>query len=236
MALNRVFIILTNLPVAGSLFRRANSQLLQVALNRTVRTNAYHLQKIGSDYGGWIVPSDRVDSSSICYCVGAGEDITFDIGLIEKYGCEIFSFDPTPRAIRHMENIAGAESRYRFFAKGLWSSNCRMRFYAPRNPKHVSHAIVNLQGTSDYFEAECDRLSNIMKSLGHTRLDLLKLDIEGAEWVVLDSILEDRLDVRTLCVDFEPTLFVAVVSLVLRLRRAGHILADIDGWNFTFIR
>ena len=44
------------------------------------------LKHIGTEYGGWIVPVNLLGSRSICYCIGCGEDISFDLGLIEAFG------------------------------------------------------------------------------------------------------------------------------------------------------
>ena len=57
------------------------------------------VERIGSDYGGCLVPRDFLTANSVCYCVGVGEDITFDLGLIDRFGCEVYAFDPTPRSI-----------------------------------------------------------------------------------------------------------------------------------------
>jgi hypothetical protein len=62
-------------------------------------------------------------------------------------GCEVFSIDPTPRAVSYAERIAASEPRFHLLAVGLWSENTKLRFYAPRDPSHVSHSVVNLQHT-----------------------------------------------------------------------------------------
>ena len=36
---------------------------------------------------------------------GVGEDITFDVELIEKFSCRVFLVDPTPGAKLHYQNI-----------------------------------------------------------------------------------------------------------------------------------
>src|SRR3546814_13240808 len=72
---------------------------------------------------------------------------------------------------------------------GLWSEDATLRFYAPRDPTHVSHSIVNLQETESYFEARCRSIASLMAELGHDRLDLLKVDVEGAEHEVIRSML-----------------------------------------------
>src|SRR5690606_25746429 len=63
------------------------------------RDKSHHLhEKLGTRYGGWYVPSDLLNAQSICYCIGAGEDISFDIELINRFDCHVYTFDPTPRA------------------------------------------------------------------------------------------------------------------------------------------
>src|SRR3546814_9362953 len=52
---------------------------------------------------------------------------------------------------------------------GLWSEDATLRFYAPRDPTHVSHSIVNLQETESYFEARCRSIASLMAELGHDR-------------------------------------------------------------------
>ena len=41
-----------------------------------------------------------------------------------------------------------------------------------------------------------------MKEKGHEKIDLLKIDIEGFEYPVLDNILEDKINIHQLLVEF----------------------------------
>jgi hypothetical protein len=134
-----------------------------------------------------------------------GEDASFDLELI-GHGCLVISIDPTPRAISYGNQLAGEQDGFRLLPIGLWSAPARLRFYAPRDPSHVSHSVVNLQGTSDYFEADRTTVRLLADQLGHDHLDLLKLDIEGAEFEVLASELPDGPLPETICVEFRPTL------------------------------
>ena len=61
---------------------------------------------IGTDYGGWIIPGTLLNASSICYAVGCGQDVSFDLGLIQRYGCDVHAFDPTPRGIGQQPRVA----------------------------------------------------------------------------------------------------------------------------------
>jgi len=201
------------------------------------------LVELGSAYGGWVVPADLLNPASICYCVGCGEDISFDLELIRRFNCDVYAFDPTPRAVAYVAEHAGENGKYRFAEVGLWDKPDTLRFYAPKDPRHVSHSLVNLQKTADYIEVQVDRLRNVMEETGHTRLDLLKIDIEGAEYKVIESLLEDNLDIKILCVEYDECFNPLdrdykrrIRSSVNSLREGGYTLVCAQGsGNYTFV-
>jgi hypothetical protein len=148
------------------LFFRLTQKLFQ-AVNRDHIsmqriTKRGDLQKVGSSYGGWVVPSQSINENSICYCVGCGDDISFDMGLIERFECKVYAFDPTPRSIQYVRETVASQPNYHFFDFGIWDENCSIKFYAPQNPKHISHSIINLQKTHDFFEAKVKKLIDVM--------------------------------------------------------------------------
>jgi len=86
------------------------------------------------------------------------------------------------RTLTKLHNSPPADDRTRlsFLPIGVWDEDTELRFFAPVNPAETSHSVFDLQGTGNYFLAECRKLSSIMHELGHDHIDLLKLDIEGA--------------------------------------------------------
>jgi len=208
----------------------------RVARN-VVRAEWLGLERIGTEYGGWIVPTTLLQSDWLCYCAGVGEDITFDLGLIERLGVTIYAFDPTPRAIEHVRREASGESRFHFLPVGLWSEDTTLRFFVPKDPSHVSHSVVNLQRTREYFEAPCRSLPSLMAELHHDTIDLLKLDIEGAEHRVLRSMLDSGIKPKVICTEIDqPVSPVRFWSTIRRVQSAAYALVAVSGWNFTFVR
>lgn len=234
--------------IVGRLCKKVRIAVFHVAgrdpITHARITSRIDLRHIGTRYGGWSVPTDLLCADSVCYCIGCGEDISFDLGLIELFRCEVFAYDPTPRAIEHVKAHAADNPLYHFSALGLWDKADRLKFYAPSNPKHVSHSLLNLQRTSEYIEVNVERLSAIMKRNGHTRIDLLKLDIEGAEYKVLESAMTDNLVVGILCVEFDEywnplddDFLTRIQDYVRRILAWGYVMIDAPGnGNYTFCR
>lgn len=231
------------------------------------------LERLGGDsrgYGAWVIAEGVLGPDSVCYLAGAGEDLTFDCAVTEKYGCEVHILDPTPRAVAHFAGLGGflargaagsaegvndpvfskytgvsqaAYSRLRYHPFGLFDRTATLRFYAPRVAAHVSHSVVNLQGTEGHFEAQCLTLRETMRSLGHTHIDLLKLDIEGAEYCVVESFLKDGIDVGMVCIEFDEGhnpldqyYQERILTCVALLRAHGYRALCLDDWNMTFVR
>ena len=222
------------------------------------------LVRLGSANGGWWLPARLLKAGAIAVCAGAGEDITFDISLVER-GMTVYTVDPTPRAVAHVAAVlkslqpesAGIVEglNYRYYAKsgfdggrfmftpvGLWSQRERVKFFAPSNPDHVSHSVVNLQRTKHYFLADCLPLRDFMASKGIERVDILKLDIEGAEYAVLEQMVTDRILPDCLLVEFDEGHYVdrfdrkQFMETIRMLKKHRYDLVKIAKWNFTFVR
>ena len=193
------------------------------------------LERIGSDYGGWVVPVDLLGADSIAYCAGVGEDVTFDLALIERLGCEVWAMDPTEAAARHVSGIE-MPARFHFLPVGVWSEDTTLRFFAPADDEHASWSALNLQHTDRSVEAPVRSLRSLMDELGHDRIDLLKLDVEGAEYPVIHQMLDEEIPVRVLCFELHPTRAPwAPPRLIARLQRGGYRAVDRTELNFTFI-
>jgi Methyltransferase FkbM domain len=76
-----------------------------------------------------------------------------------------------------------------------------------------------------------------MRELGHDRIDLLKLDIEGAEFAVLDAVIDGSVRPTVLCVEFHKSgwRIGQMVQTVKKLHRLGYSSAWVEGYNVTFV-
>lgn len=208
------------------------------------------LEFLGTAYGGYMLPRREIREGLTCYSFGAGEDISFESELAAAFPVEVHIFDPTPRAITYVcgfiEKLAavgaGAGQRLHFHPWGVWSSDQQMQFYAPKNPAHVSHSLVNMQHTSDYFVADCRRPKSIMNTLGHKSIGLMKLNIEGAEYEVIRAMFEDQIRPSVICINFDELHTQIDASALVRLRGLvrqfadqGYISVSAEACRATFV-
>jgi FkbM family methyltransferase len=128
----------------------------------------------------------------VVYSFGIGEDASWDLGLICAKGCVIHGFDPTPKSLKWVENHVN-EPRFVMYPHALADFDGSLDLWLPANPDHVSASIRQSSGTSDEkITVPCEKLSSIIKRLGHERVDVLKMDIEGAEYAVLKNLCSEE--------------------------------------------
>jgi FkbM family methyltransferase len=228
---------------------------------------AERLLRLGTVYGGWVIPKDSgLGPDSVCYSAGAGEDISFDCGLAERFHCHVRIIDPTPRAIEHFRKLREAVisgspfpinnsntdyysiapknfDKLAFLPIGLADQDKELKFFFPKNPAHVSCSTVNLQKTEEYFIARCSRLATIMKQMGDRAIDLLKMDIEGGEYMVISDLVTTGELPRILLVEFDEVhtpldadAGVRIQRHIKMLEQAGMNCVAVESSNATFVR
>lgn len=167
--------------------------------------NKISKQWFGNQYGGFYLAQNSIDKSSIVYSIGIGEDISFDKAIMDRYGCKVFAFDPTPKSVVWVKDNVAAQN-FVFSPIGVAKEKGSRKFYLPINNNHVSGSIHDIKtiNNSNSIDLKFDSLSNIMKDNNHSKLDLLKMDIEGAEYEVIDHIQKNNIDIKQILVEFHP--------------------------------
>jgi FkbM family methyltransferase len=160
------------------------------------------LEKFGSDYGGYYLDASLMESSAVVYSLGIGEDISFDLALIETFGVDVEAFDPIPK-VKNWVAEQNPQRNFHFHPTGIAGHDGEETFYLPPRQDWVSHSLVRArQYAPESVTLPVMRLSTAMKLQGHARIDVLKMDIEGAEYAVIEEIVHEKISVRQLLVEF----------------------------------
>lgn len=187
------------------------------------------LKRYGTQYGGKFVDVDKINNSSIVYSFGLGDDITFDLELIKNFGCNIYGFDPTPRSMKYILD-ADLPKEFIFLPIGLANTNKLQTFRKPPQPDYMSFTPDSIH--NDLTALVLD-LTTIMKLFKHDHVDVLKMDIEGAEYGVIQNLLQNKIYPDQILVEFhDPSLDKEYIDML----KEKYTLVNVDDREFVFIK
>lgn len=203
--------------------------------------DAKKMVRVGTfaDGGKWMSDPQSLEAGAVVYSFGAGTDISFDAEMAGLFGCEVHCFDPTPSVERAFANCHPGQpvgkGRFWYHPVGLGPVSL--------DPEKADDLVLEAR------ECQVKHLGELAAELGHTRVDILKIDIEGGEMAALTEILSSgtlaRLAVKQLFVEFHLwddehwSSFVHIISL---LRQQGYLIfrkefnpADMRCAEFSFL-
>lgn len=157
---------------------------------------------LGSEYGGFFLAENSINSNSIVYSFGIGKDISFDSDLIKDASCKIYAFDPTPSSLDWLKS-QNLPFEFNYFDFGISNLSGWVNFYLPVNSNFVSGSL-SLHDSVDNQSRISVRMrtfAEIAKEFKHEKIDLVKMDIEGAEYDVIESILDSEIEVKQILVE-----------------------------------
>jgi FkbM family methyltransferase len=158
------------------------------------------VRRIGDIDSGWVIQVHPLPSVS--YCAGVGKGMSFETELAKLTGGRVLVFDPSPTGIATVERSDAAPLT--FYRVGLAAQLGTCEFSLPADPDEGSYSVPR-EGIGT-VRFECWDLETIMRMHSHTSIDLLKMDIEGFEYDIIDRLIERKIPVRQICVEFHPWL------------------------------
>lgn len=207
----------------------------------TTRQQAGHVpalsfKSLGDDGFAWRFLPEFIGPQSVAYCFGLGTNMTFEDTLARDTGAEVHCFDPTEQAVNYARPIVAANDRLTLHEVGLSNADTTLRFYRNPEPGIGSLSIKNLGYGDNFVEFEVKTLETLMRERGHTRLDLLKFDIEGAEYDVISDLAKHGTEVDQICLEFDqPVPPWTTADAIETLSQLGYVPISIWGLNFLFV-
>ncbi|MEI6646568.1 MAG: FkbM family methyltransferase [bacterium] len=192
---------------------------------------------VGVGAGAWTICPDYLNKESIVYSLGIGTDISFDLALIDRYKVNVFAFDPTPRSLVWLKNQTVPEL-FHLVEWGVHNVDGFARFIQLVEDQYA----ISMSTNSDSAESfQVHRLKTIMEKFGHRQIDLLKINIEGGEYSVLEDLLGSQVNVAQIVVEFHHRLpghkLSQTEETVNELNRHGYKIFNItNGKEYSFIK
>lgn len=168
---------------------------------RRARSIRLKCATLGTGDGAWSFCPDRLVDNAIVYSFGVGRDISFDVALAKQFACEVYLFDPTPLSREWIETQT-LPPQIRFSSIGIGAEDGTQEFVLPFGHKVSFSGLTPSSDSKASCLAQVQKLSTIAQSKGHHRIHLLKMDIEGMEYDVLQDVVTSGVQVDQILVEF----------------------------------
>ena len=195
--------------------------------------------RLGTRYGGWWVDVGRIGGHGLLIDAGLGEDISFPSAFLQRFpASRVIGVEPNPRSLAYCRAHPQAGETLTFHLP-------RAQDDLPKGADGVSGSLV---GTHEYVEGgdtltvQTIDLAAVLAHAGKPECDVLKLDIEGAEYEVLQHLCASG-EIRRagqVLIEFHHRVthhrFEETEALVGLISDCGFTLIHTEGRNFIFRR
>jgi FkbM family methyltransferase len=213
------------------------------------------LIRLGSSYGGWWVPTNILlgDSDKVLISAGLGWDVSLDEELLKKEFA-VIGIDPLEECVDFAKTKLSKYKDFHVINMGLCNFSGEALFYPPNVEGHDSWSLTNahanyvgkprvmrvitLEGIVNQFHV------NLYESIS-----ILKMDIEGAEELLIPEVIKLDINFDCLLIEFD---FVSLISFLnirerikkiilarqflQQLNNKGYILVHNENFNFTWVK
>ena len=197
--------------------------------------------RLGDPGGRWSIVPDGLGPATVVYALGVGTDISFERDLIARYRVTVHAFDPTPIALAWAA-AHPLPAGFVLHPYGVADFDGQARFTGPRKRKFASFSLVRSEGLGPAVEAPVHRLATLAGMLHLPPPDVIKMDIEGAEYAVIPDLLAAGYRPKQILVEFHhrwreigPRRTRETLGL---LGRSGYRIADVaeNGMEYVLLR
>ncbi len=193
----------------------------------------------------WTLFPELVPEGGVVYSLGVGEDIGFDLELIRLRKVSVHAFDPTPNSVNWLSQ-QDLPDAFHFHPYAIADEDGVMHLYPRVKGKGIHSSVMYTkvreeESSAAGIEVSAKTIPSIMREFNHHQLDVLKMDIEGSEYAVLEGVMNSELRPVQLMIEFHhrfPGLEVSQTEdCIQALREQGYALAHISstGREFSFV-
>lgn len=139
-------------------------------------------------------------------------DIGANVGLWTKYilskgAKKVFCFEPNKEAINHLRNTLKDNLNTFVFDKAVYKENTSLEFFVDES-NSITSSIYSIQGHVPSYKVDAITLEEAIKQTGEDFIDLVKIDIEGAEFDIIENLsLETSSRIGNFLIEYHDFLF-----------------------------
>ena len=203
------------------------------------------LVRLGTFYGGWWIPEEYLTTPKndlVVVSAGLGYDISFDQAIVDS-GHQVIGLDPLVQCVELANQAIKNPELFKTINAGLWVEDGNQTFFAPRVPGSDAWSATNSQNTNadDVVEFSVVSMKTLFlqyPQIKQSKYSYLKMDIEGAEGPVLESLDFNSLPFTLIGVEMDFLSLISLKALLTRvrmIRRARLIMMNLESSGYEFI-
>ena len=138
---------------------------------------------------------DNFNEKSVIVDVGCGHEAEFSKYMIEKYSLKAFGVDPTRKHTPLLKLFEeSTKGKFQHLAIAVTGKDESITFYESKLNESGSILSDHTNVRNDEiitYDVESVSLRELVRRIGTTSIDFLKLDLEGAEYGLLETITKE---------------------------------------------
>ena len=170
----------------------------------------------------------------------SSDSIVFDLGgylgdyaaaIHEKYGCRVFVYEPVKEFYDECVRRFAGVPEIRCFNYGLSNETGTVNISSERD----ASSLIKNSETAEFETVKVKDIADEIRDLDIHEIDLIKLNIEGAEFFVLSHLLKNGLTPRIKHIQVQ---FHSFFPDARRLRediRQEFAKTHVESWNYPFV-
>jgi FkbM family methyltransferase len=130
--------------------------------------------------------------------VGCADDADFSIHLIHRFGVTCYGVDPTRKHAAALRDLQERHrGRFHYLPRAVAATSGILRF--SESETNVSGSLLDdhsnvRRDPTNFYDVQAITLPELVRTIGVASVDLLKLDIEGAEYELIQRLGKGDLD------------------------------------------
>ena len=188
----------------------------------------------------WNVSETLLKQTPFVVSGGVGNDMSFELEIAKRYDCRVLLYDPSATGIGTACEEKNISPNIQFYPKGLAGKSGGHLFSLPQDAIEGSFSVPREGDLSERVTFECVSLSDVLKSAGWQHAGLLKIDVEGFEYEILDSLLDEAPEAFSqICVEFHHFLpdikLTQTLRIICKLYSRGYRVIHKSQCDYLFI-
>jgi FkbM family methyltransferase len=208
----------------SNLFKIEKTKEIQRSLNDVIGEHFYT-----REYENFV----DVEENDIVFDIGFNYGI-FSLGALYKKAYKVYGFEPNIEIYNKIKNIYPEKDKVELFNYAVSDENKKISFYSLDNT--VCSTISKEPSSDDNFkeyEVQCINLYDFIVQNNIEKIDFLKIDCEGEEYKVFESIPDDYFSkIRKIILEFHFNDGNMIYILTDKLNRTNFDWKFSNGVNF----